>query len=121
MAMRCRTRLICRPSSRQCSIGTSPRQAAPQNRLKLVRDLLAIRRKEIAPRLAGAAFGAARATTDGLLTADWRMGDGVRLALLANLSDRDVSHVSANSKGTLIWGSELNERVPPWSVVWRIG
>jgi maltooligosyltrehalose trehalohydrolase len=98
-----------------------PRQAVPQKRLKLVRDLLAIRRKEIAPRLAGAAFGEASAAADGLLTADWRMGDGVRLALVANLSDRDVSHAPAPSKGTLIWGSELNERVPPWSVVWRLG
>jgi maltooligosyltrehalose trehalohydrolase len=97
------------------------RQAAPRKRLRLVRDLLAIRRKEIIPRLAGAAFGEASATGDGLLTADWRMGDGVRLALLANLSDRNVSRAPANSKGTLIWGSELNECVPPWSVVWRLG
>jgi maltooligosyltrehalose trehalohydrolase len=97
------------------------RQAAPQQRLRLVRDLLAIRRKEIAPRLTGAAFGEARAIGDGLLTADWRMGDGVRLRLLANLSDRDVSHTPARSEGTLIWGSELNDSVPPWSVVWRLG
>ena len=96
-------------------------QAAPQKRLRLVRDLLAIRRKEIAPRLAGAAFGEARATENGLVTADWRMGDGVRLALLANLSDCEVSHAPAASKGTLIWGSELNSSVPPWSVVWRLG
>jgi maltooligosyltrehalose trehalohydrolase len=97
------------------------RQAGPQKRLRLVRDLLTIRRKEIAPRLAGAAFGEAHAAGDGLLTADWQMGDGVRLALVANLSDRDVSHAPAKSEGTLIWGSELNSRVPPWSVVWRLG
>jgi maltooligosyltrehalose trehalohydrolase len=97
------------------------RQAAPQKRLRLVRDLLAIRRKEIAPRLAGAAFGEARATGDGLLTADWRMADGRTLALVANLSDRDVSHTPARSNGTLIWGTELNSCVPPWSVVWRLG
>jgi maltooligosyltrehalose trehalohydrolase len=97
------------------------RQAAPQKRLRLVRDLLAIRRKEIAPRLAGAAFGEAHAAADGLLTAEWRMGDGVRLALVANLSDRDVSPGSTKSEGTLIWGSELNSCVPPWSVVWRLG
>jgi maltooligosyltrehalose trehalohydrolase len=97
------------------------RQAAPQKRLRLVRDLLAIRRKEIAPRLAGAVFGEARAAGDGLLTAEWRMDDGVRLALVANLSDRDVSPGSIKSEGTLIWGSELNSRVPPWSVVWRLG
>jgi maltooligosyltrehalose trehalohydrolase len=98
-----------------------PRQAKPQKRLRLVRDLLAIRRKEIAPRLAGVAFGEASAVADGLLTADWRMGDGTTLTLLANLSDRDISHASPASKGTLIWGSELNDGVPPWSVVWRLG
>jgi maltooligosyltrehalose trehalohydrolase len=43
------------------------------------------------------------------------------LTLLANLSDRDVSHAPTTPKGTLIWGNELNDRVPPWSVVWRIG
>ena len=49
------------------------------------------------------------------------MGDGTTLTLLANLSDRDVPHTPAKSTGTLIWGSELNESVPPWSVVWRLG
>jgi maltooligosyltrehalose trehalohydrolase len=98
-----------------------PRQAAPQKRLKLVRDLLEIRRKEIVPRMAGAAFGQAHPTPDSLLTADWRMGDGTTLALLANPSDRDISHATPPSKGTLIWGSELNGRVPRWSVVWRLG
>jgi maltooligosyltrehalose trehalohydrolase len=97
------------------------RQTAPQQRLKLVSDLLACRRQEIVPRLAGAAFGQASAGKDGLLTANWRMGDGTTLTLLANLSDHDISHASAGPKGTLIWGSELNDRVPPWSVVWRIG
>ena len=97
------------------------RQTAPQKRLKLVRDLLAHRRQHIIPRLPGAAFGTASAGKDGLLTSDWRMGDGTTLTLLANLSDRDISHAPADPRGTLIWGSELNDRVPPWSVVWRIG
>lgn len=92
-----------------------------RKRLALVRDLLRLRRQHIIPRLAGAAFGEARATADGLLTADWRMGDGATLSLTANLSDRDVTHASVPSKGTLIWGNELNGRVPPWSVVWRLG
>ena len=43
-------------------------------------QLLAIRRREIVPRLAGAAFGDAQAADNGLLTADWRMGDGTRLS-----------------------------------------
>ncbi|MBX9647431.1 MAG: malto-oligosyltrehalose trehalohydrolase [Xanthobacteraceae bacterium] len=97
------------------------RKAAPQQRLKLVRDLLACRRREIVPRLAGATFGQASAGKDGLLTANWRMDDGTTLALSANLSDRNISDVPVRAKGTPIWGSELNDRVPPWSVVWRIG
>jgi len=97
------------------------RQPASQRRLKLVRELLTIRRKQIGPRLAGAAFGEARATADGLVIADWHMGDGKRLALVANLSDRDISHAQPKLEGTLIWGSELNGSVPRWSVVWRLG
>ena len=43
-------------------------------RLKLVRDLLTIRRQEIAPHLAEAAFGSARLEGD-VLIADWILGD----------------------------------------------
>jgi maltooligosyltrehalose trehalohydrolase len=95
-------------------------EPAAQRRLQLVQALLAIRRREIVPRLDGAAFGNATAT-NGLLTADWRMGDGAALHLVANLSDRDAANSSGELKGTLLWGSELGERVPPWSVHWRIG
>jgi maltooligosyltrehalose trehalohydrolase len=83
--------------------------------------LLAIRQREIVPRLSGAAFGDAKAIDGGLLTAHWRMGDGATLSLLANLSDRMVSHTSDDSRGTLLWGSELSDSVPPWSVHWRVG
>jgi maltooligosyltrehalose trehalohydrolase len=92
-----------------------------KRRLTLVHELLAIRQREIVPRLAGAAFGEAKATDGGLLTAHWRMGDGATLSLLANLSDRVISHASDGSRGTLLWGSELSDSVPPWSVHWRVG
>ena len=92
-----------------------------KRRLTLVRELLAIRQREIVPRLAGAAFGEAKAIDGGLLTAHWRMGDGATLSLLANLSDRVISHASDGSRGTLLWGSELSDSVPPWSVHWRVG
>jgi maltooligosyltrehalose trehalohydrolase len=99
----------------------SRNDATASRRLKLVQDLLAIRRREIIPRLAAAAFGKADATGDGLLTASWRMGDGTTLWLLANLSDRDIPRPAGESKGTLIWGGELKESIPPWSVFSRIG
>ena len=57
-----------------------------RRRLALVQELLAIRRREIVPRLAGATFGDAQAADNGLLTAHWRMGDGTTLSLIANLS-----------------------------------
>lgn len=96
-------------------------EAVGSRRLALVRDLLAIRRREIIPRLAGAAFGKADTADNGLLTASWRMGDGTTLSLLANLSDRDIPRPGGESKGTLIWGSELSGSIPPWSVFSRIG
>ena len=92
-----------------------------KRRLTLVRELLAIRQREIVPRLAGAAFGEAKAIDGGLLTAHWRMGDGATLSLLANLSDRVISHAPDGSRGTLLWGSELSDSVRPWSVHWRVG
>ena len=98
-----------------CNEGTGAR------RLALVQELLAIRRRAIIPRLAGAAFGEAHATENSLLTASWRMGDGATLSLLANFSDRDITVPKGTNKGTLIWGSELDGSFLPWSVSWRIG
>jgi maltooligosyltrehalose trehalohydrolase len=97
------------------------RKVAPgQTRLALVQQLLAIRRREIVPRLAGAAFGDAHAADNGLLTAHWRMGDGATLHLLANLSDQAVAH-QAMTAGAKIWGGDIDASVPPWSVFWHIG
>jgi maltooligosyltrehalose trehalohydrolase len=99
----------------------APNEAAGSRRLALVQELLAIRRREIMPRLAGAAFGEADATDNGLLTASWRMGDGTTLSLIANLSDREIIRPEGTATGTLIWGSELNGSIPPWSAFSRIG
>ena len=97
-----------------------PKTPASQKRLTLVRHLLNIRRQEIVPRLAHAAFGEASADNH-LLTAHWQMGDGATLRLLANLSDEAIRHAPEKPEGTLIWGSELGDSVPPWTVLWRIG
>ncbi|MGA7806549.1 malto-oligosyltrehalose trehalohydrolase [Bradyrhizobium sp.] len=90
-------------------------------RLALVQRLLTIRKREITPRLAGAAFGEAEAAANGLLAADWRLGDGTPLRLLANLSAREIACRPAAARGTAIWGGEPGEHLPPWSVFWRIG
>ena len=92
---------------------------AGERRLKFVRDLLAVRRRDIIPRLAGAKFGTVQATAAGLVSANWQMGDGAKLSLIANLSDQDIA-LARESRGTLIWGRELTGGLPPWTVSWRI-
>jgi maltooligosyltrehalose trehalohydrolase len=99
-----------------------PSRADPagRKRLELVQGLLAIRRREIIPRLAGAAFGDGDAADNGLLTARWRMGDDATLRLTANLSARDIAQPPTETAGTLIWGGEIGPALPPWSVFWRL-
>ena len=92
---------------------------AGRKRLTLVRELLRIRRQQIIHRLVGAAFGKAQVTDDGLLTADWRMGDGAALRLLANLSDQAISHAPGGAAGTLM-GAAVGDSVPPGRCL-RIG
>ncbi|MGH6677721.1 MAG: malto-oligosyltrehalose trehalohydrolase [Bradyrhizobium sp.] len=99
----------------------SRRTAAGQKRLSLVQRLLAVRHREITPRLSGATFGDAHANDEGLLTASWRMGDGASLSLLANLSSGKLGVDASQSRGTPIWGGEPGERLPPWSAFWRLG
>ncbi|HTG05005.1 MAG TPA: malto-oligosyltrehalose trehalohydrolase [Bradyrhizobium sp.] len=95
-------------------------EQAARQRLALVQSLLAIRRREIVPRLAGTTFGKAHAEDSGLLTADWRMGDGATLRLLANLSASEIAHKQRETTGTPIWGDATSGLVPPWSVFWRL-
>ena len=95
-----------------------------KKRLARLRELLTVRKREIVPRLAGAAFGAAKADDSGLMMASWRMGDGATLDLTANLSSsgitRQESQRASQTPGTPIWGGEAGDRLPPWSVFWRI-
>ncbi|MDB5609874.1 MAG: malto-oligosyltrehalose trehalohydrolase [Bradyrhizobium sp.] len=95
--------------------------ATGHQRLALVQELLSIRRREIVPRLAGAAFGDAHVSDNGLLTASWRMGDGATLRLRANLSPVKIAHEPGEMTGAQIWGGETGNIIPPWSVFWRIG
>jgi maltooligosyltrehalose trehalohydrolase len=94
--------------------------SAGQQRLKLVRELTATRMRMIVPRLAGAAFGQAHAADNGLLTANWQMGDGATLRLTANLSASEIARQPDQATGTPIWGTETGNAMPPWSVFWRL-
>jgi maltooligosyltrehalose trehalohydrolase len=93
-------------------------EEAGRQRLALVRDLLAVRRREIMPRLANAAFGEARAADNGLLTASWQLGDGTRLLLRANLSTAEVTDNSRKESAIAICGGPPGDVLPPWSVFW---
>ena len=55
---------------------------------------------------------------DRLLTAHWRMGDGARLPLTANLGDRHAEAIDTGAKP--IWGHDVTGSLPPWTAVWRI-
>jgi maltooligosyltrehalose trehalohydrolase len=94
---------------------------AGKTRLALVHELLAIRRREIVPWLAGAAFRHAQAAENGLLTAHWLMGDGATLQLTANLSDGETTQPPRKTDGRQIWGTDSGKTMPPLSVFWHLG
>lgn len=94
--------------------------AACLQRLALVTELLAARRREIVPRLAGAAFATATCEND-ILHATWRLRDGGSLVLWANLSAA-VRPRPAGAQTTTrpIWGGAVPEMLPAWSVYWGV-
>ncbi len=92
------------------------------------RRILALRREEIVPRLEGAPGGAATHEVIGgrAVRVCWRLGDGSRLHLRANLSDEPVPGVS-DAPGRVLWtegpgrGDVIRDgTLGPWSVVWSI-
>jgi len=91
-----------------------------RRRLTLVRELLSVRRRDIVPRLGGARFGEASVGDNGLLSANWQMGGGASLRLLANLSEQAIA-TQRHETGTKLWGSDLSGGLSPWSVHWHIG
>ena len=97
-----------------------PATPASRKRLALVRDLLAVRRREIVSRLAGASFAAARLEA-AVLIADWSLGDGDTLRLLANLSDGEAARPRNFQPLRPIWGAEPGPLLPAWSVSWSMG
>ncbi len=96
------------------------RETSGRQRLALVRELLSIRAREIVPRLAGARFGDARAADNGLVTADWRLGDGATLRLTANLSKTAIIQKPRETAGTVIWGGTPGDTVKQRAVFWSL-
>ncbi|MBS0531817.1 MAG: malto-oligosyltrehalose trehalohydrolase [Proteobacteria bacterium] len=99
-----------------------PDPAEHRPRHALVTELLRIRRTELAPHFANAAFAMAELRQDDrLLFARWTLGNGAPLHLRANISDRDVANEAAPMPGRAIWGGVPPMRLPAWSAFWSMG
>ncbi len=92
--------------------------------LKLYKELLAIRRERITPRLENIPGGQGRRRMVGGrgLRAQWTLGDGSLLTLLANLGDETLGGFE-NVVGESIYATEgatpsVSGELPAWSVAW---
>jgi malto-oligosyltrehalose trehalohydrolase len=87
--------------------------------------ILAMRRVEIVPRLAGISGDAGEYETfgDTAFSVRWRLGDGSTLILSANLSDQNMQEFSP-SAGRTLWYEGVSEsesgKLGAWSVTWSI-
>jgi len=96
-----------------------------REKFDFLQELIAIRRKEIAPLLAGAAphSGKALASGDRFLAVDWSLGGG-RLQLRANFSDAAAALPAG--EGRILW-ADLGDsepagtgQFPGLSIEWRL-
>lgn len=109
---------------RSARLGWDDRAESPHAEwLAWYRRILAVRRAGIVPRLAGAPGNAGdyEVLADGAVRVRWRLGDGSRLQLIANLSGNEVA-TDAAPAGKEIWreGDVEPGRLGPWSVVWSV-
>jgi maltooligosyltrehalose trehalohydrolase len=107
---------------RSAALDWSAREApVHRERLALVRDLIAVRRMHIVPRLGGLARIEASASWSGaVLQVRWRLGDR-SLGLLANLGTDPAARPRDWAQGLAIWGGAPSERLAPWQVHWTLG
>jgi 1,4-alpha-glucan branching enzyme/maltooligosyltrehalose trehalohydrolase len=98
-------------------------QPVSQQWLVLHRELLALRRSELTPRLRNTVVASPRFTRLGerAFSVCWRLGDGARLTLFANLGDEPQSNITLPCE-SLIYTThdEVKETLPPWSVLWYL-
>jgi malto-oligosyltrehalose trehalohydrolase len=94
------------------------------SRAACYRELLRLRRREILPRLAGLSAGVRGACGENALSVSWKLGDGARLALVANLGSQWASGI-VRPPGALLYAVPATAtkaletgRLPPWTVVW---
>ncbi len=91
--------------------------------LGLYRELLALRRREIVPRLPGTKGGGSfRIVGERGLTVNWTLGDGSTLMLLANLGSEGESGFE-RPRGRLLYATSDEAgggNLPAWSVTWYL-
>ncbi|TRZ92219.1 MAG: malto-oligosyltrehalose trehalohydrolase, partial [Rhodocyclaceae bacterium] len=111
-----------------CVLDWSSIERAPHNAaLELHRRLLLLRKEWIVPRLAGMDNGAPRLDllSERALAVNWKLADGSRLSLIANLGDEAIESTPAS--GNLIFASSRLDAAllagghwPPWSAAWHL-
>lgn len=107
---------------------TARDRPAHARRLALHRELLALRRRELMPRLHGIDGGHTDLERLGeqAVSVRWMLGDGSRLILFANLGDEELTGVELPSGPVLYTThdaaleSQNTSRMPPWSVFWYL-
>jgi 1,4-alpha-glucan branching enzyme len=87
--------------------------------VRLYRDLLAIRKREVVPRLTGSTSGSYEILGEKAVSVAWRLGDGARLHLLANIAPRSLVWSFA-ATGRELWSTGINSAVGPWAVRWSL-
>ena len=112
----------------RCRLDWSAPQREPHRGwLQFTTQLLALRRREIVPRLAGIrAEGSALVGRAGV-RADWACTDGTRLHLLANLAAQPVDN-TVQVPGRVLYTSDADfgpaltgsKALPGWTVVWSL-
>ena len=88
--------------------------------LHVPRELLALRREHVVPRLAGARGGEGQGRVDeqGVIDVRWRFADGALLQLIANLSDAPIERDSTEPLGRSVYATHPTGRdgLPAWYV-----
>lgn len=97
--------------------------------LEFVRELLAIRRREITPRLerVSGRSGSCRMHGDSVVEACWHLGDGSILQAILALSTRACSGLAIPQRGRPLFVTEACDaagphldRLPPWFAAWYL-
>jgi maltooligosyltrehalose trehalohydrolase len=112
-----------RTYTQSIAAGPKPGDSRQEAWLAHYRELLAIRRREIVPRLAGVGGNAGRYEVEGArLSVRWDLADGAALYLDALLTAEADGAALPATKARLLWAThpEATDRAPPWYVAWRI-